>query len=311
LLQVIRGNPRARNEIAGISGVVTISVKTDSYLHIGTGRPAVQLTTPIPKTITNFDQQAKQLAEHISLDYAEFVCTKYPVIPGSTVKGNVRARLELSFKPKEGKIRSCFIKADRSKKVAKGRHGWRHQEIWKRATQEDRGEPCSYTDDEGRKRGVCLLCDLFGTEGLLGLVSFDDLYGKNVNLQHKSLKYGVKIIVAPPNSVFTGTVAFRNLTQSELGLLLWGMRIRNSRIGEPALLGKYKYQYKDMGKVRYVVEDIWLSYESQPIQEIRPGSSVGKEQLDKFIEHLLSETIRDFGEELEDVDEVGRCLSMS
>jgi len=232
-----------------------------------------------------------------------------PVVPGSSVKGNVRARLELSLVPREGFVSSCLIRASEEplEPPPRGEEGWRHFRIWSQALSFDRGPSCDFTEGEGE---VCLLCDIFGTAGLQGLVAFDDFIGEGVRLKPVDLPVGEKLLAAPPGSAFSGAIAFTNLRAWELGLLLYGMGFRGSRIGKPVLFGKVKYRRYEgyaFGVVRYELVRLELAPFSHPLEvgglRFKPGSRVG-EGLDDLVRALVGLAKDELGAELLDVDEV-------
>ncbi|WP_288104685.1 RAMP superfamily CRISPR-associated protein, partial [Thermofilum sp.] len=123
LVSVVRGPPRDRGKVEGLAGrlFVTIRVSSratgdgaDSYLHVGSGLQRIVVDEEElrkrasgAKNRAELEKLVQELSGKIELDYAELVMVGgKPVIPGSSVKGNVRSRIELSLKPKNGKIRS-------------------------------------------------------------------------------------------------------------------------------------------------------------------------------------------------------------
>jgi CRISPR/Cas system CSM-associated protein Csm3 (group 7 of RAMP superfamily) len=335
-VSVLRNEPRSRDKLDGLTGRIHIRLRAcsrslgdliDSYLHVGTGalrlvvdENELRRRATRAKNRREFEQLVQELKESIQLDYAQFVLLKeerakeIPAVPGSSVKGNVRSRLELSFVPKDGKIRCCLIRSTNSplQPPPPGQHGWRHFRIWQRSLEfsRDGDEPCDYTGEE--TAGVCLLCDLFGTAGLAGLIEFSDLVGTGVNLVRVDLPTGEKLLAAPPGSAFEGTVTFRILKPEELGLLLYGMGMRDSRLGRPVLLGKSKYRRYPrhvFGVVRYEVAALELAPVSQPLEaealRVQPGSKLEGPALDGVVRALVAKARSAFDGELLDVDEVG------
>jgi len=232
-----------------------------------------------------------------------------PVIPGSSVKGNVRARLELSFRARDGRVRACFIRATPPLRVKprRGKHGWRHYTVWGEVLNEDRGLPCDLT----RNSKVCMLCDLFGTAGLRGLICFGDFIGDDVNLERLDLEHGMKILAAKPGSKFRGKITFMNLNPEELGLLLFGMGITTSRTGRKLLLGRLKYRHKvddlEFGVVTYSVDSLEISHLSEGLFDFSPGERISGDELDSLVRRLIerAKQVYSFGQELQLIDEVG------
>lgn len=328
LVSVKRSQPRPRDRLDGLVGRLTIRLRScsrafgdpsDSYLHVGTGvlrlkvdETRLKRLTESAKTRSQLMKVVEDLSREIQLDYTEFTTVRgLVVVPGASVKGNVRARLELSFVPSSGYVRSCLIRASEEplEPPPSGQHGWRHFRIWSESLSFAREPACDYT-----KGGeVCLLCDLFGTAGLEGLIAFADFIGDRVQLTSVNLPTGEKLRVAPPGSAFSGTITFTNLKAWELGLLLYGMGLRSLRLGRPVLFGKVKYRrYPNyvFGVVRYEVERLELAPFSQMLEvegsRIRPGSRVEGEDLDKLVRVLVGLARDELGKELLDVDEVER-----
>ncbi|MEZ0345908.1 MAG: RAMP superfamily CRISPR-associated protein [Infirmifilum sp.] len=321
-LSVVRRRPRDRSRLEGLAGRLAVTIRScsaklgdplDSYLHVGTEALRLSVDRSLlaqaarARTRRELEALVGKIKGTISLEHRQFSATRLgPVVPGSSVKGNVRSRLELSFVPREGRVRSCLIRATYPEEEPE----WRHYRIWRASLQQYRGQPCSCTEG-WEVCEVCLLCDLFGTTGLQGLVSFSDFVGEGVSLQRLSLPIGESLEAAPPGSRFKGSVTFRNLEPVELGLLLYGMGLRNSRVGRPVLLGKLKYR-RDLphvfGVVRYELEELALAPFSQPLNigraEVKPGAGVSGDQLDLTVLELVSLASSEFSGELLDVDEV-------
>ena len=285
LVRVVRGKPRHRGEIQELVGRIEVELRVcsrerdgvDSYLHVGTGVLRLVLDVDLLKrgvatarTRQDLERLKQRLSETVQIDYAQFVSTRGRlVVPGSSVKGNVRARLELSFVPKNGFVRSCLVKATEEplEPPPEGEHGWRHFKIWREALSFKRESACDYSDE---KSSVCLVCDLFGTTGLRGLIEFGDLVGENVRHERVDLPTGEKLEVAGPGSTFAGTFSFKNIKAWELGLLLYGMGLRNSRTGRTVLFGKVKYRRHNrvFGVVRYEVRRLELAPISRVLEAV-------------------------------------------
>jgi len=329
LLKVVRGTPRPRDKIEHLSGRLSVKIRAcsrsygdplDSYVYIGSGLPSVTkdldgFVSYVRKTRSREDLQRAlmELGQKIVMDYEAFsVVGRKPVIPGSSVKGNVRSRLELSFLPKNGYIRSCMVRASKqpTRQPSPGMQGWRHFRIWSKTLSFAREEACDYSKGVG---SVCLICDLFGTTGLQALISFSDFVGDNIDCESLSpleLPDGEKLKAAPPGSTFSGHIEFRNIKPAELGLLIYGMGLRDSREGRPVLLGKHKYRRLGivLGVVKYVIDSLRLAEFSKPLEvrdvKIAPGSEVSDAILDKLVKSLIEIAQEEFKGELADIDEV-------
>ena len=335
-VRVLRQEPRSRDRVDGLAGRLHIRLKAcsrslgdrlDSYLHIGTGalrliidEEELRRRASLAKNRADLERLVREFSEKIQVDYEQFVLLKdlkvgeRVVVPGSSVKGNVRSRIELSFVPKDDAVRCCLIRAtdDPVQPPPPGQHGWRHFSIWEKSLRFPRDKACNYTGKKA-KRGVCLLCDLFGTAGLAGLIEFGDLEGRGVNLVPLDLTNDEKLLAAPPRSTFYGTVTFRNLKAEELGLLLYGTGMRDSRLGRPVLLGKMKYRRYPphvFGVVRYELLALELAPFSHPLDagglRVEPGSKLEGPELDDVVRDLVGRVHSEFKDELLDVDEVGK-----
>jgi len=318
--EVIRYPPRSRSEIKGLIGSIKVFVTScsrqlgddiDSYLYIGSGGKAISLESKeeeLESLLRKFGSIEKA-APYVKMELGEELfnlVNNLPVIPASSVKGNIRSRLELYFKPKDGKVRSCFISAGPPLRspLPRGSHGWRYTELWRNKIVEDRGFPCDFTKNDR----VCLICDLFGAPGLKGLIEFSDLIGSNVKLQLLNLPYGVKVTASPPASSYVGHIDFTSLEAHELGLLFIGMGLKDSRRGRPVLLGRFKYRkmFGDFvfGRIRYSIEKIIVHRFSRPLGDFSPGSIIQGSSLDKVVKDCVENAVNVFDSELDVIDEV-------
>lgn len=309
-LKVLRNNPRDRSTYRDLCGLIDVSIITDnSYLHVGSGRERFEVNLNKLKEIYTKRKYIdintiKEL--QLKAGYSDFVSTsKGIVIPGSSVKGNIRARLELSFHGFNGSVRSCFLRASHIVRANKGESGWRHQKVWSETVFEDRGFPCDYT----KNNNVCLICDLFGTSGLKSLIGFSDFIGLNVKLEALDLP---KVYAAAPSSEFNGKISFMNLKDYELGLILLGMGIVNSSIGRSVTLGRFKYKGlisdKKFGRIKYKINKIILNRFSSKLiinyLTFNPGSSIESEDLNTLCKELVNLSLKHFENEFKIVDEV-------
>ncbi len=318
---MIQAEPKSRARIEGICGSLEILIKVSKGLHVGSGKKTFLKIEEdkLKATVEKYGERSERAIEALMFlgltqDILPF-CESggRPVIPGSSVKGNVRARLELSFRGKGGKVRSCFVDAGR------GRRSWRHEGIWGERIREIRKVPverdkkeerqCQFKPESRELNKVCLLCDLFGTTGLMGRLGFSDFIGDSVQLEDREFSYGMKLMVAPDESVFKGKVTFLNLQPEELGLLLLGMGLEKERTGRLVLMGRLKYR-EPIGKIKYHVESLYLSPLSTPLNvgkiTVQPGQSVNTPILDQLVFQLISLAKSKFGDEIEVIDEVKR-----
>jgi len=311
-VEVLRGHPRDRSIIENLAGRVHITLTSLQYLHVGSGEELKieeNKINEILKKIREPDQIKSEIQRQIQHLSAFSSIGDTLVIPGSTVKGNVRSRLELSFRNVDGRVNSCFLRAGVIKsEPVEGMQGWRHYRLWRDRIIEDRGPPCDYT----RSESVCLICDLFGTNGLRGLVEFSDLTLERGGKEVLDLPYNMRLEAVRPGSVFRGFISFFNITPEELGLTLIGMGLIEKRSGRPVLLGRLKYRKetggRKFGRVTYAVDSLELSRYSKPLHIdssilLEPGQNVSGERLEKIISQLTNYALRRYPG-LDVIDEV-------
>jgi len=302
----VRSSPRDRSKLSDLSGSLKVAIvscktpTTESYLHIGSGKSLFEPIREFPREAA-FSKLVDILAQKLGLEVGDFARVKgLPTIPASSVKGNIRARLELSFRAVNGRVRTCYIRTSR---LPPAGIFWRHKKIWSDVLNEDRGDACDLTEADK----VCLLCDLFGTAGLSSLISFEDFVGKDVELKEIKVD-GIRILAAPPGSEFEGQIHFTNLLEEELGLLLLGMGLKDSVRGRALLLGRLRYRGRvgslPMGRVSYVVKSLKLSKYSRNIAGFDLRSFEGENELTPLIQSLTTSTLRKSGAEFRVVDEV-------
>jgi len=302
-VNVLRGPPRNRNIIQNLAGRIHITLTSQQYLHVGSGgelkieKGKIEEILKKIREPNRLKSEIQRQIQHLSTFSS---VGDILVIPGSTVKGNVRSRLELSFENVNGRVNSCFLKASVLKfEPLEGTQGWRHYRLWRDRVSEDRGPPCDYT----RSESVCLICNLFGTNGLRGLVEFSDLTLEHGGKEVLDLPYNMRLEVVRPGSIFKGVVDFFNVIPEELGLILIGMGLIEKSIGRPVLLGRLKYRKeiggKRFGRVKYAVDSIELSRYSKPLHIdssilLEPGQNISGEYLEKIINQLTNLALRKY-----------------
>ncbi len=160
-------------------------------------------------------------------------------IPGSSLKGAIRSRIEHLLKPFEmgGRLHSfsCYIIQDPSPAVQPSKG---HEAMW--------GKDATYVRDQCRGAAACYVCDLFGNPNLGSRVYFSDAAmteGDVVRLED------LEVEAAVPGSRFTLSISGVNMSYLDLGLLLLGLGIIH---GKPILLGMYKYRFQpSIGNTKY------------------------------------------------------------
>lgn len=265
-VRVHREKPSDRSELGGdrLTGVVDARVSCISWVHVGSG--SVE-PVDVPRVsreklrALSMDDMMRAWGGAAAKEAAAFV--KYsgePVIPGSSLKGVVRSRLELLITSSNGESYSCFRLSTRPPREPRvGSHGWRHVRVWSPSPSEDR-RGCPGGD-------VCPVCNLFGAPGLASRVFFGNFSLEEGGLEVLELDHGEVVEAARPGSVFSGRVSFMGLEPWELGLLLVGMGAREDGGFVDILLGKSKYRVRvrreggevEMGRVRFGVKGLYTT----------------------------------------------------
>ncbi len=255
-----------------------VVVADSSYLHIGSGDFTVKIGED--EELAKIVHGSRSLEEVLRYANQRVVSAgqlcmglvKYsgvPCIPGSSIKGMVRSRLELINEPIGNTVDSCFrvvSTAPMTKRPSQGVHGWRHAWIWWDAPSQDRGLPCNplSTGDYS----VCKLCDIFGAPGISSRVFFGNACAKgDVRTVTKVLDHDECLELVPPGTVFSGEFSFINLSPEELGLVLIGMGAGSKGVFKDVLMGKSKYRVRrlaggreiELGRVRYELVSLVLT----------------------------------------------------
>ncbi|MGC8949432.1 MAG: RAMP superfamily CRISPR-associated protein [Thermoprotei archaeon] len=315
-LKVVRDNPRPRDFYRDLCGRLDISIIVEgdkqSYIHIGSGKEFFKLNMNEVKEAYS-KREFNQLLDKIKFvkGYDKFASTiKGSIIPGSSIKGNVRSRLELSFKGYKDAVDSCFVNAGKPivRELSKGIFGWRHYRIWNEVLSEDRGVPCNF-NSMGR---VCLICDLFGSAGLKSLIDFSDFESISSILEYIDLPFKIRVEAAAAGSEYRGEVYFKNLKDYELGLLLLGMGIKDSHVGRKVILGRFKYRNKldsfKFGRVKYKLNELRLSRYSKTLSiedvNFQPNTLIKGDLLDRLCKLLTDLALKKFENRFRIVDEV-------
>ena len=212
------------------------------YLHVGSGIVDVVLTSDVGdltdvierilkgESLTSFASLNSMFSRpaHLLSRVGDRV-----VIPGSTIKGMVRTRLELSIP------NACYIVDMQSRNYSQ-----RYREIFK---------------PDQRKRAdrfpqVCPVCDLLGNTGLASRVEFSDftLNGDWIDFVSSGSE---SYEVVKKGGKFSGRVTFKVKSPEELGMILWGFGIRSGG-NKVVLLGRFKFQDRRFGRVKFTVKSL-------------------------------------------------------
>ena len=196
------------------------SIEGKIYEHVKNLRPIDE------KTIKDVFSELFSRPRYTVTQFLRY--NKTYAIPGSSLKGAIRSRIEYKLKPfKVGadyRSFSCYIVQEH---LSRKTHG--HIEFW--------GKDVVYSRDTCSPPKVCSVCDLFGCPSLSSRVHISDAlmvagdveYIKELNRE-----------AATPNSEFRLSVSILNSDLLDLGLLFLGMEVFTST---PILIGAFKYRF--------------------------------------------------------------------
>jgi len=224
------------------------SVPSNSYVFSGA------LTTELPR-LTDFikalDDLRKRLEKEEKLDtgYITSLTEKYVLrkrfgaskkfpkisekflLPGSSIKGAIRSRIEYKFKPflvgEKYYSYACYIVQNPFIDRSFARH---HLNFW--------GEEVSYAREHCKPPNVCIICDIFGCPELSSRVHISDAVltkGSTELLDDLD-----KVEAVKPSSMFSLKITGFNLSLLDLGLIFLGLELYS---GSPVLIGAYKYRF--------------------------------------------------------------------
>ena len=302
-----------------VSGVLTLSCEVvkridglDNFLHVGSGAAELAYDKNKIRELVRSSRDIRELIKCLEnkpdiLRVEHMDVVKYagePYIPGTSLKGMVRARLELSFRAVNNIVKACFTRASPSI-PAPGSPGWTHFRLWQPATLESRGRMCNLT----RGNRACVVCDLLGAPGLISRVYFGNLKHESGRLVKLELEHdggSEKLIALEPGSRFRGgEVALRGLTEAELGLLLIGLGATDQGRFVLVLMGRSKYRVRKVicsdppgwegkevrfGAVRFNAEELrLLSFEGAAVSVRTLRGRELQEFVMKCVKRALSE----------------------
>jgi len=229
----------------GLEGVIELEMTVESdYLHVGQGKRGVELVKSVDDVEKLVEQALQGKLPNVEGYFSKeaFLLNKQGdkvVIPGSTIKGLVRSRLELSIPG------SCYIVSRPSNSSSS---------VYKRIFNplpkpSDRFDIREY-------REVCPVCDLLGNSGLASRVSFSDFVmtsGKTSFVSKANANYEV----VTKGSKFIGKVVYRSIKSvEELGMLLYGFGLRQDGSSKVMLLGRFKFSDRQFGRVKFSVKNM-------------------------------------------------------
>jgi len=267
-----------------VSGALWARLEALSYIHVSSGRERIEVLRSDlarPENLRFIEEaltqgrisQVERLTEAVRVGYIDNVVYGGRVcVPGSTIKGLLRSRLELC--PSQGgESLACLLTESPPLRSLPppGQHGWRHARIWWPSVAEDRGPRCNpiaFGD-----YSLCIVCNLFGAPGVVGRVAPSNFCCEASCCEPRDLPYGERVYAIKPGSTLRGCIHFNSLTLEELGLLLIAMGITaQSTVGVEVLIGKHKYAYRDMGRARFVLEKLVVP--ARLVETLRSVASV-------------------------------------
>ncbi|MEM0290212.1 MAG: RAMP superfamily CRISPR-associated protein [Metallosphaera sp.] len=237
---------------------------TSKYLHVGRGEDIeikndVNLSNDTVSRFVNGENSVfNEIDKTISIKQAFSRAGGKYVIPGGTIKGAVRTRLEMSLND------ACYIVADTSSGYSKN-----YIKIF---------NPDKKKGSENFSKGkICPVCNLFGNMGLASRVSFSDailtsdpksyvVFEKIDNEESGTEKKGEEsgtekkgeeYELVKKGAVFEGFIVIR-ANGIDKGAVYYGMGIRceNDKVEyRDILLGRFKYSNPDFGRVRFKIKN--------------------------------------------------------
>lgn len=274
----------------------TLTVANNSYLHVGSGETGYdpsrlkETREYVKKTPTSeIDLELFEIPRGIGQVAYFNRRNDEPIIPASTIKGSLRSRIELLFAPHNNEIPACFV--IQSHRIDE-RSAWRHLKLYGYLS--DRKETIPQRFQCRRLPNVCVVCDIFGTMGLRGLVQFSDAAPvSKVQTQQIQQRIGGLIEVVGPGTKFSGEIYGVKLSDSRIGLLLKGMGILDN---QHILMGLSRYRRVNTDTGSLIFGHVQFSLDNAFIN----GHEV---QISNLIKHAREAVNSEFGKYLRDINE--------
>jgi len=282
---------------------VQLTVLENNYIFVGSARDELaKVPDSVYEEKIDLDKKLEKIADLIKPMSSIILIEDEPYIPGSTLKGMIRFRVEHSFKPdKNGKIYSCFIKQAHPeiKENIKNfliKFGYFPNEVEARQNEDIRSDQ------------FCKVCDLFGNSNLASRVIISDAKPLNeIKLEELNIseKWNDIRRVIPPKSQFKFTINLNNGDMEDLALLYLGMNLHNDGT---LLLGMNKFAPKknDKGQIIHfgrikleLIKILEFSNDKKGFSEKEISTS---EEINNFNEKILNE-IKKFEDQLRNFSE--------
>jgi CRISPR/Cas system CSM-associated protein Csm3 (group 7 of RAMP superfamily) len=209
------------------------------HLHVSSGKSQFEQVTAINDSDVEMFLKTGSLPKeaHAAREFVKFMQTTQGLaIPGGTVKGLVRSRLEL--------LVDCacytFLATKPSRTVSRVYQSIFHPQRKFSERFEDNSE-------------MCFVCDLMGNMGLASRVSFTDLTFQDgkVNLVPMT---GSTYETVEKGSKFLGSFTVRNYDDADVGAILFALGI--GRGNGIVLMGRFKFTDKSWGRVKFNVPNV-------------------------------------------------------
>ncbi len=316
-LEVIKVARTKRNVIdPHNSGIITgyLILLPGYYLHVGSGvtrylAPANQEEIfEIIQKASSADDAFSKVKLHIG-NMKLFEVHAYQiivngksriVIPGSTLKGLFRSRMELAFNPCGGEIPSCLIKSEEYPENPSRIH----REIYGINGYIPFRERCDNIDRP------CIVCDVFGMTsengGLRALIDVSDAVLRKGTPKIKDIKIGnggtayLQLLEGSKEEenkvIFRYTIRYRNLDSIRLGLLFNALGVFGSK---RLRIGHFKYR-------EYAEEELPFGLMESVIFNVQmdDGTLIENKGMNEFIAGLKEKVRKYYGKHLRVLREV-------
>lgn len=251
-----------------------LEVPPNYYLRIGSGEQKELISESHVRAVlsgTAPDELGKEIdmteiSEHSTVN-------KQLIIPGSSLKGAIRFRVEQSFKATH-KVGACYVVRSQAPPSQKS---WRHIKAY------GINQPRYSCRDT---RNPCIVCDMFGMMGMRGRLYFSDAVliegaSEQLNLTVRRGKTSREEVIKP-GAKFQWDLYFENLSKDELGLLFFAM---NLDIKKPIILGRHRYAIQRTGNKEIKFGHILLGLEDIMLYEGLKRKKI--QHLEEFIQDVV------------------------
>lgn len=292
---------------------VSLTVLENNFAFIGSSKDELStISQNVFDQQLELDEKIQNISNKINPLNSTILMDGKPYIPGSTIKGMIRFRVEHSFKPDSGGgLTACFIKQGRTGPKQEIEHFLKKFGYWPKIPDT---RPPEETKFDFKKKKMpdqfCKVCDLFGNQILASRAIFSDAYVQNLDaLEVVEILVLGNIIekkVIPPKTQFTFTININNVTQDDLALLLLGMNLHNDGT---LLMGMHKYSppkgregtFLQFGRIKLEIQeilDIFLSEKSYDEFTLKDPRGIAD-----FIEDHRKNLLKAYGDQLREFNE--------